>query len=106
MPKYLIEASYTAEGVKGLIKEGGTSRRTAVETAAKGLGGSVESFNYVFGDDDLIFILELPDNVSAAAFSLTVAASGAATTSVRVLLSPEDIDAAAKRSIEYRAPGQ
>jgi uncharacterized protein with GYD domain len=106
MPKFMIEASYTQDGVKGLFKEGGTGRRTAIETAAKGLGGSVEAVYYVFGEDDLIAILDMPDNVSVAAFSLAVSGSGAATTTVRVLLTPEEIDAAVKKTVEYRAPGR
>jgi uncharacterized protein with GYD domain len=106
MPKYLVEASYTVEGVKGLLKEGGSSRRTAIETAAKGLGGSVDSFYFVFGEDDVIVVLDLPDNTTAAAFSLAVAAGGAATSSVRVLLTPEEIDTATKKTVEYRAPGR
>ena len=106
MPKYLIEASYTVDGVKGLFKEGGTGRRTAIETAAKGLGGSVESFHFVFGDDDVIVILDMPDNVSMAALSLAVSGGGGATSSVRVLLTPEEIDAAVKKTAEYRGPGR
>ena len=105
MPKYLIEASYTLEGLKGLFKEGGTGRRTAIETAAKGLGGSLESMYFVFGDDDVIVVLDMPDNVSVAAFSLAVAAGGGATSTVRVLLTPEEIDAAVKTTADYRAPG-
>ncbi|MBJ7596280.1 MAG: GYD domain-containing protein [Candidatus Dormibacteraeota bacterium] len=106
MPKYLFEASYTVEGVKGLIKEGGTSRRTNFETAVKGLGGSLESFYYVFGEDDVVGVLDMPDNVSIAALSLSVGASGAVSTSVRVLLTPEEIDAAVKKTTDYRAPGK
>jgi uncharacterized protein with GYD domain len=106
MAKYLLEASYTQEGIKGLMKEGGTGRRSAVETAVKGLGGSVEAFYYVFGDDDVMVIVDMPDNVSAAAMSLGVSASGAVTAGVRVLITPEEIDAAVKKSIEYRAPGR
>ncbi|MGH7723639.1 MAG: GYD domain-containing protein [Candidatus Dormibacteria bacterium] len=105
MAKYLIEASYTVDGVKGLFKEGGTGRRTAIENAVRGLGGTVESFHFVFGDDDVIVILDMPDNVSVAALSLGVSAAGGATSSVRVLLTPEEIDAAVKKTLEYRAPG-
>jgi uncharacterized protein with GYD domain len=106
MPKYLIEASYTSDGVQGLLKEGGSGRRTAVENAAKGLGGRLECLYYVFGDDDLVAVMELPDNTAAAAFSLAVSAAGAATSSVRVLLTAEEIDAATKQTVEYRAPGR
>ncbi len=105
MPKYLVEGTYTQDGVKGLFKEGGTGRRTAIETAAKGLGGSVESLYYVFGEDDIILILDMPDNASVAAFSLAVSAAGGATVAVRVLLTAEEIDAAVKKTAEYRAPG-
>lgn len=106
MAKYLIEASYTVEGIKGLFKEGGTARRTAIEEAAKGLGGSVEAFYYVFGEDDVILLLDMPDNTSVAALSLSVGAAGAATAAVRVLITPEEIDAAVKKTVAYRAPGR
>ena len=106
MAKYLLEASYTQEGLKGLMKEGGTARRAAAEAAVKSVGGSVESFYYVFGDDDVVIIGDLPDNVSAAALSLGISAAGAVTTSVRVLITPAEIDAAVKKSLEYRPPGR
>jgi uncharacterized protein with GYD domain len=105
MAKYLLEASYTIDGVQGLFKEGGTGRRTAIENAVKGLGGTVESVYFVFGDDDIIIIADMPDNVSVAAFSLNVSAAGAASASVRVLLTPEEIDAAVKKQVSYRPPG-
>ena len=105
MPKYLIEASYTQDGLKGLLKEGGTARRTAVESAVKGMGGSLEALYYVFGEDDILFIVEVPDNVGVAALSLAFSASGGATSTVRVLLTPEEIDAAVKKTVEYRPPG-
>jgi uncharacterized protein with GYD domain len=105
MPKYLIKASYTAEGIKGVLKEGGSSRRSVVEQLAKGLGGRMEAFYFAFGDDDVYTILEFPDNVSAAAVSMTVCSAGAVSSTVTVLLSPEEIDAATKKSVSYRAPG-
>jgi len=105
MPKYLIKASYTADGIKGVLKEGGSSRRSMVEQLAKGLGGRMEAFYFAFGDDDVYTIVEFPDNVSAAAVSMTVSSSGAVGSSVTVLLSPEEIDQATKKSVSYRAPG-
>jgi uncharacterized protein with GYD domain len=104
--KYLIEASYTAEGVKGVLKEGGSGRRAAIEQLITGAGGKVESFYFVFGDDDVIVVVDMPDNATMAAVSLAVSAAGGATTAVRVLLTPEEIDAATKKTIEYRAPGR
>jgi uncharacterized protein with GYD domain len=106
MSKYLIEASYTADGVKGVLKEGGSARRSAVEQLVTGAGGTVESCYFVFGEDDLIAVVDLPDNATMAAVSLAVSATGGATISVRVLLTPEEIDSAAKKTIEYRAPGR
>ena len=105
MARYLIRASYTAEGVKGLLKEGGTGRRAAVEKLVGGLGGKLEAFYYALGEDDAYVIAELPGNVDAAAISLTVAASGAVTLGTVVLLTPEEIDEAAKKSVGYRPPG-
>ena len=106
MPKYLVQANYVGEGIKGLLKDGGTGRRAAVEKLFSSAGGKMEAFYYAFGDTDLFIIADLPDNVSAAALSLTVNAVGAATARVTVLLTPEEIDAAAKKTPSYRPPGQ
>lgn len=105
MAKYLIEASYTAEGVKGVLKEGGSARRAAIERLITGAGGTVECFFFVFGDDDVIIVADLPDNATMAAVSLAVSAAGAATSAVQVLLTPEEIDTATKTTVDYRAPG-
>ena len=106
MPKYLVEVTYTAQGAKGLLAEGGSKRRDAAEKAVKAAGGKVEAFYFSFGKSDAIVIVELPDNVSAAAASLAINASGAVTTTTTVLLTPAEIDEAAKKAVPYRAPGQ
>jgi uncharacterized protein with GYD domain len=106
MPKYLIQASYTLEGVKGVQSQGGSSRRDAVAHAVDGVGGSLESFYFAFGDSDAYVVVDLPDNEAAAAVALTVNAAGGATTTTTLLLTPEEIDSAAKRSVDYRAPGR
>ena len=106
MPKYLIQANYVGDGLKGLLKEGGSSRRAAIEKLFESVGGKVEAFYYAFGDTDLFIVADVPDNVSAAALSLTVNATGAATTKVTVLLTAEEMDAAAKKTPNYRAPGE
>lgn len=105
MAKYLFEADYSTDGTKGLIKDGGTKRRNAVEAAVKSVGGKIETFYFTFGIRDAIIIAELPDNVSAAALSLTVSASGAVALKTTPLMSCEDIDAASKKTVGYRAPG-
>ena len=105
MPKFLIEASYTLDGVKGVQSAGGTSRREAVAQVAESVGGRLESFHFAFGDHDAYVIVDLPDNESAAAVALTVNATGGATVNTVVLLTPEEVDAAAKRSVDYRPPG-
>lgn len=106
MGRYLIEASYTLEGVKGLSKEGGSKRREAATAAIQGLGGKLEAFYYAFGDPDAILIAELPDNASAAAASLAINSSGAVNVRTKVLLTPEEMDAAVKKNVNYRAPGR
>ena len=106
MPKYLIQASYTAEGVKGLLKDGGSKRRAVAEEAIKSLGGRLEAFYFAFGETDGVLIAELPDNVSAAAVSMVVNASGAIHTKTTVLLTPEEMDKAAKKTVTYRPPGK
>ena len=105
MAKFLVKASYSAEGTKGVQHTGGTSRRDAVESMAKGLGGTLEGFYFAFGETDAYVVLDLPDNRSAAAASMAVNATGGATSEVVVLLTPEDIDAAAHLSVSYRPPG-
>jgi uncharacterized protein with GYD domain len=106
MPKYLVQANYVGEGLKGLLKEGGSSRRAAVEKLFGSVGGRIEAFYYAFGDTDLFVIADVPDNVTAAALSLTVNAAGAATARITVLLTAEELDAAAKKTATYRPPGQ
>jgi uncharacterized protein with GYD domain len=103
--KYLVKASYNAAGAKGIQSGGGTSRRDAVAKMAEGLGGRLESFYFAFGGTDAYVVLDVPDNRSAAAASIAVNASGAATSEVVVLLTTEEIDAAAKLAVEYRPPG-
>jgi uncharacterized protein with GYD domain len=105
MAKYLLKASYTPDGTKGLLKEGGSSRKAAVQNAVSGLGGELESFYYAFGEPDAYLIVELPDAASIAAFSLAVNVSGAVKLSTTALLTAEEIDAACKKSVGYRAPG-
>ena len=105
MAKFLVKASYTSEGVKGVQSEGGTARREAVSKAVESVGGHLESFHFGFGDHDVFVIADFPDNESAAAMALAVNSSGAVTTRTVVLLTPEEVDTAAKRSVEYRAPG-
>jgi uncharacterized protein with GYD domain len=105
MAKFLVRASYTADGAKGVQSAGGTSRRDAIAKMAEGLGGSLESFYFAFGDTDAFVVLDLPDNRTAAAASIAVNTTGAATSDVVVLLTPEDIDEAAKLSVDYRPPG-
>jgi uncharacterized protein with GYD domain len=106
MPKYLVQANYAVEGVKGLLKEGGSNRRAVVDKLFESIGGRVEAFYYAFGDTDLFIIADVPDNVSAAALSMTVNAAGTASSRLTVLLTAEEIDAAAKKTLSYRPPGQ
>jgi uncharacterized protein with GYD domain len=105
MPKFLIKASYTTDGVRGLLKEGGTARRAAVTKLVEGLGGKVESFYYAYGENDAYVITDLPDAATGIAVSLAVNASGAVRLSTIPLITPEEIDAASKKSVGYRAPG-
>lgn len=105
MPKYLIEASYTAEGMKGVLAKGGTARREAVEKMLADVGGTLESFHFAFGGTDAYVIADVPDNVTAAAVGMQVGASGAASCNTVVLLTPEEIDKAANLKATYRAPG-
>ena len=106
MPKYLVQGAYTSAGAKGVISEGGSSRREAIVKAAEAAGGSVDCLYFAFGDDDVLVIFDFPDNVSAASVSMTAAASGLVNPKTTVLLSAEEIDEAARRSVSYRGPGE
>jgi uncharacterized protein with GYD domain len=105
MAKYLIQGNYTAEGIKGVLKEGGTGRREAVSAALKGLGGKIESMYYAFGDTDVYVIVEAPDNITAAALAMGVAATGTVAVKTTVLLSVEEVDQATKKTLSYRPAG-
>jgi|SRR5688572_11510292 uncharacterized protein with GYD domain len=105
MPKYLIQASYTADGLKGVLEKGGSSRRDVVESMAAEQGGSLETFYFAFGDADVYAIIDMPDNATTASVAMTVSASGAVAAKTVVLLTPEEVDEAAQKSVHYAPPG-
>ena len=104
-PSILIEASYTTEGTKGLMSEGGTTRRARVQNMVEAMGGKLEAFYYAFGDSDAFVIVDAPDNATTAAISLAVNSSGAVALKTTPLLTPEEIDQAAQKTVSYRPPG-
>jgi uncharacterized protein with GYD domain len=106
MGKYLVIAKYEPEGVKGLLDKGGTARSDAVAKAVAGVGGSVESFHFAFGEDDAFVIVDAPDNISVASLAMRVSATGLVGCRVVVLLTPEELDRAARMDVEYVAPGR
>ena len=106
MPKYLIQASYVGEGLKGLLKEGGSKRQETVKKTIEAMGGKLESFYYAFGDYDVLGVVDMPDNVSSVAFSLMINASGVVNGKTTVLLTPEELDQAAEKTVDYRPPGR
>jgi uncharacterized protein with GYD domain len=106
MPKYLFEAKYTPEGIRGLQEAGATSRAKAINDMGTGLGGSLESFYFAFGDVDAYVVVDLPDDEAAAAAAFTVGASSATKVKTVKLLTVEEADAAIARSVEYRPPGR
>jgi uncharacterized protein with GYD domain len=105
MPKYLLEVSYTLDGIKGVKSEGGSARVSAATEAIEGLGGKIESFYFAFGDTDVYVTADYPDNVSVAAAALAVSAGGGARVRTVVLLTPAEVDAAAAKQTTYRPPG-
>ncbi len=105
MAKFLLRATYTVDGIKGVLKEGGTSRRAAAQKAIESVGGRLEAFYYAFGEDDAYVIVDVADNATAAALSMTIGSTGTVRVRTIALVSPEEIDKAAKASVSYRAPG-
>ena len=104
MAKYLLEVSYTLEGLKGVVAKGGAARKAAAQAAAKSVGGKVDSFYFAFGKNDVYTVVDLPDNEAAAALALTVSSSGAASVRTIVLLTPEEIDSATQKRVKYTPP--
>ena len=105
MAKYLFIGNYTAEGAKGLLKEGGTARREAIRQIVESLGGTLESLYWAFGADDAYIVADLPSHAAAAAASLKISGSGSAGMRTTPIITAEDLDAAAKLSPTYRPPG-
>ena len=105
MAKYLVQGSYTVDGIKGVLKEGGTGRREAVSAAIKALGGKLESIYYAFGETDVFVIFDAPDNVTVAALAMGIAATGTVALKTTVLLTVEEIDQAGKKTLSFRPAG-
>lgn len=106
MAKFLFQGSYTEQGLKGLIKDGGTARRKVVEALIQSLGGTLEMFYFTHGSDDILVVADVPDAITAIATSLIVNASGAVKVRSTVLITPEEIDQATRVTVNYRPPGQ
>jgi uncharacterized protein with GYD domain len=106
MPKYLIEATYTAEGIRGLMKDKASGRKAAVESAVKAVGGKIEGFYFAFGEADVYVLCDYPDASTAAAISLAVTGSGAVRAKTTPLLTVEEMDQALGKQVPYKAPGR
>ncbi len=106
MPKYLIQASYTAEGLKGLQKDKASGRRNAVAQALEGIGGRLEAMYYGLGEDDVFVIVDAPNTGAVAAMSIAASASGLVRTRTTALMTVEEVDQALAKSVSYRAPGR
>jgi uncharacterized protein with GYD domain len=105
MPKYLLEACYTSEGLQGLIRDKATGRHEAVNRAVEAMGGKIEALYFCFGEHDVVLIVELADNISAAAIGVRVSSSGLVRTKITPLLTIDEVDQAIGKGVEYRAPG-
>ena len=106
MAKYLVTADYKSKGTSGVLKEGGSGRRAAVKHAIEALGGKMEAFYFAYGHVDAYVICDMPDPINGIALSLAVNASGAVVVNTIPLITPEEVDAAAKKAVAYRAPGE
>ena len=106
MPKYLIQATYTSEGLKGLAKDKASGRKAAVQAAMKAVKGKVECMYFTFGADDVVLIVDAPDNIAAAAISLAAGSTGSVNIRTTPLLTVDEIDRALALPSKYRAPGQ
>ena len=105
MPKYLISANYTAEGMAGVRAAGAKSRVDAVATLLEAMGGRLESFHFAFGETDVFVIAEAPDDEAVAAVSIAINGSGAVSTRTTKLLTVDQVDEALRRTVDYHPPG-
>jgi uncharacterized protein with GYD domain len=105
MAKYLITASYSADGLKGLQKDKASGRREALRQACESIGGKLEAFYMAFGEADVVTILDLPDNVAASALSLAASATGLVRTRTTPLLTVEEVDKALGTAVKFRGAG-
>ena len=106
MPKYLSLGSYTVDGIRGVMQEGGTGRRKAVQAAIEAMGGKMEAYYFAFGEHDVVVISEVPDNVTAAALAIGIGSTGTVSLKPTVLLTPEELDQATKKTVAFRAAGR
>jgi uncharacterized protein with GYD domain len=106
MAKFLVQGTYSVEGTQGLIKEGGSGRKTAVKAAIKGLGGKLESMYYTADSADVVVICDMPDVITGLALTLAVNASGAVQIAITELLTVEEVDEACKKTVKYRPAGE
>lgn len=106
MPKYLFYGSYSTEGYRELIKEGGSSRIEAAKQALGSVGGSLEAFYFSFGEYDFYIIVDLPDEVTTTAITLAGNTSGMFNIQGVSLLTPVELDEAVKLNVDFRPPGQ
>ena len=106
MATYLIKASYSVDGLKGLMKVGGTHRVRAMEDALAGVGGSLKSFYFAFGTHDLYVTVDMPDQASAIAMAAAISTGGAISSyETVVLLTPAEVDRAMDVAVDYAPPG-
>ena len=105
MPKYLCQGSYTEQGLKGVVKEGGSKRKAMVDKLVREMGGKLEAFYFAFGSDDFHIIMDMPSNVDMTAVALVAQASGSVKSRITVLLTPEEVDQAVKKHVDFHAPG-
>ena len=106
MPKYLVRGTFTTQGLQGLLRESGTARRDATEKAVRSVGGTLEALYYVIGDDDAIWIIDVPDASAIAAIMFKICAAGAVSVKPMALITPEEVDKALATSVDYQPPGQ
>ena len=105
MPKYLIKANYTTEGIRGVAAKGGTVRSEVVGKLIGDAGGTMECFYYAWGDADAYIIGDLPSDEAMAGIALAVSSSGSVNISTTPLLTPAQIDTASSSLPGYSPPG-
>ena len=102
---FLVKATYTAAGLKGLQAEGGSRRAEVIRALVENAGGEMTGMYYALDGSDVYVLCELPDLMTAASLTIAIRTSGGLELHTSPLLTLEEIDQAVRIPVAYQPPG-